>query len=78
MAFENGIPCPKCGNLCQIPKGSFNIVWIFISLLCFLIGFYTELGTIVGIIGSVIVFVYYVSTSDKPIRCPKCDYTWRK
>ena len=76
--MENELPCPKCGNLCQIPKGSFFLVVIFVSLLCFLIGLFTDLPTWIGIIGSVVVFIYYISTRDKPIQCPKCGYSWRR
>ena len=70
---DDNVSCPKCGNLCQLPKGSFNIVYIVVCLLCFIIG-----GLIIGIIGTVILLIYYVSIKDKPIQCPKCGYTWRR
>jgi ribosomal protein S27AE len=77
MNVDN-ISCPKCGNLCPIPRGSFKLVYITICLLCLFIGIFTDLPTWLGIIGSLIVLFYYVSIRDKPIQCPKCGFSWRR
>jgi len=80
--FSETAPCPKCGNLCQLPKGGYGIVYVLTCILCVGIGLFADISFIVAfIIGGVICILlalYQNSIKNGPIQCPKCDFNFRR